>query len=305
MEEKPVSGIIYPPPEIRVIIDKTAVFVAKNGKEFEVRIKANEKTNPRFKFLDGDSPYSAYYEMKIEEARRKIIEHQQQALTQGFEMAEQREATPEPAPREATPASEMGDSFQTKEKQRPIPKENPCAPIYSVPIPDDIGPLDLDIIKLTAQYVARNGQSFLSNITGREHRNVQFDFLKGTHRWFQFFRGLVDAYTKILIPPKDMVEKLRQDIGDKLHVLDRCQQAADWTTAQEKEKRETEEAIEAERVAFQLIDWHDFVIVETIDFKDDIDELPAAPPQAAQSSNQNTTEMEEDAESAAKRPRTE
>lgn len=32
-------GIIYPPPEVRNIVDKTASFVARNGPEFEQRIK--------------------------------------------------------------------------------------------------------------------------------------------------------------------------------------------------------------------------------------------------------------------------
>lgn len=52
-----------------------------------------------------------------------------------------------------------------------------------VPLPASHLPVaHRDVIKLTAQYVARHGTSFLSNITGRENRNVQFDFLKGTHR---------------------------------------------------------------------------------------------------------------------------
>ncbi|CDP18162.1 unnamed protein product [Coffea canephora] len=34
-------GIIYPPPDIRNIVDKTSQFVAKNGPEFEKRIMAS------------------------------------------------------------------------------------------------------------------------------------------------------------------------------------------------------------------------------------------------------------------------
>ena len=37
-----IVGIIYPPPEVRNIVDKTASFVARNGPEFEQRIKQNE-----------------------------------------------------------------------------------------------------------------------------------------------------------------------------------------------------------------------------------------------------------------------
>ena len=48
-------GIIYPPPELRNIVDKTAGFVAasKNGPEFEDRIRQNEQNNPKFNFPVG------------------------------------------------------------------------------------------------------------------------------------------------------------------------------------------------------------------------------------------------------------
>jgi splicing factor 3A subunit 1 len=69
-----LSGIIYPPPEVKIIVDKTADFVARNGKEFETRIRAHEKDNPKFKFLLKENPYNAYYEMKIEESKRKLSE---------------------------------------------------------------------------------------------------------------------------------------------------------------------------------------------------------------------------------------
>jgi Surp module len=38
-----VRGIIQPPPDIRAIADKTARFVAKNGKSFEQRILNSEE----------------------------------------------------------------------------------------------------------------------------------------------------------------------------------------------------------------------------------------------------------------------
>ena len=62
-------GIIYPPPEVRNIVDKTASFVARNGPEFEQRIKQNELNNPKFTFLNSGDPYHAYYQHKVEEIR--------------------------------------------------------------------------------------------------------------------------------------------------------------------------------------------------------------------------------------------
>jgi hypothetical protein len=50
-------------------VDKTASFVARNGPEFEQRIKQNELNNPKFTFLNSGDPYNAYYEHKVEEIR--------------------------------------------------------------------------------------------------------------------------------------------------------------------------------------------------------------------------------------------
>ena len=58
-------GIIYPPPEVRNIVDKTASFVARNGPEFEQRIKQNEVNNPKFNFLSPGDPYHAYYQHRV------------------------------------------------------------------------------------------------------------------------------------------------------------------------------------------------------------------------------------------------
>nr|XP_047137459.1 splicing factor 3A subunit 1-like [Hydra vulgaris] len=66
---KPTVGIIYPPPEVRNIVDRTANFVARNGPEFEDRIRSNEATNPKFNFLNPNDPYYAYYLHKLKEYR--------------------------------------------------------------------------------------------------------------------------------------------------------------------------------------------------------------------------------------------
>ena len=57
-EEGRITGIIYPPPEVRNIVDKTASFVARNGPEFEQRIKQNEVNNPKFNFLNSGGSWT-------------------------------------------------------------------------------------------------------------------------------------------------------------------------------------------------------------------------------------------------------
>jgi splicing factor 3A subunit 1 len=72
-----VTGVIIPPPEIRAVADKTAQFVAKNGKSFEQKILASaDGKTPKFNFMKIMDPYHAYYEMKIRYERnfRQCIE---------------------------------------------------------------------------------------------------------------------------------------------------------------------------------------------------------------------------------------
>merc|ERR1712050_486650 len=106
-----------------------------------------------------------------------------------------------------------------------------------------IAPMDMDIIKFTAQFVARNGQKFLIGLTQRESRNPQFDFLKPTHALFGYFTSLVDAYTKCLMPNKDEIEKLRKCVSDNREVLDKAMSRFAWDEQEEglRASREAEE----------------------------------------------------------------
>ena len=50
--------------EVRNIIDKLAVFVARNGPEFERMTMEKQRNNPKFYFLFGGQ-YNAYYKWKV------------------------------------------------------------------------------------------------------------------------------------------------------------------------------------------------------------------------------------------------
>lgn len=63
----PQLGIIFPPADIRGIVDKTAQFVAKNGPEFEQRVLADQSNTQKFSFLLASNPYRAYYDAKVKE----------------------------------------------------------------------------------------------------------------------------------------------------------------------------------------------------------------------------------------------
>ncbi|KAL3523171.1 hypothetical protein ACH5RR_016005 [Cinchona calisaya] len=262
-------GIIYPPPDIRNIVDKTSQFVAKNGPEFEKRIVASNAGNPKFNFLNASDPYHAYYQHRLSEARA-----QNQASTQ-----EPSQPADSAAPESAAtaPAADDKDGATKPDSLAqfmPVRKvlEPPEAEQYTVRLPEGITGEELDIIKLTAQFVARNGKSFLTGLTSREINNPQFHFLKPTHSMFMFFTSLADAFSKVLMPPKGLTDKMRKDVSDMTTVLERCLHRLEWECSQEQARQKAEDEIEQERLQMAMIDWHDFVVVETIDFADDEDE---------------------------------
>jgi splicing factor 3A subunit 1 len=109
------------------------------------------------------------------------------------------------------------------------------------------------------------GREFRSGLTQREQRNPQFDFLKPTHLVFAYFTSLVDAYTKVLHPD----ETLRPLVEDRGHTQSALVLAVErWAWTRAEEERKSREANE-ERSAVLLVDWFDFVVVETIQFAED------------------------------------
>lgn len=262
-------GIIHPPPDIRNIVDKTAQFVAKNGPDFEKRIIANNAGNVKFNFLNASDPYHAYYQHRLSEFRA-----QNQSSAQQPPQLSDSEASEVVSAAAADSATAAADKPDPSAQFRPVRKvlEPPEAEQYTVRLPEGITGEELDIIKLTAQFVARNGKSFLTGLTSREMNNPQFHFLKPTHSMFMFFTALADAYSKVLMPPKGLTEKLRKSIADRTVVLERCLHRLEWEKSQEQARQKAEDEIEQERIQMAMIDWHDFVVVETIDFADDEDE---------------------------------
>eukprot|EP00227_Mantoniella_beaufortii_P014655 CAMPEP_0197580024 /NCGR_PEP_ID=MMETSP1326-20131121/3912_1 /TAXON_ID=1155430 /ORGANISM="Genus nov. species nov., Strain RCC2288" /LENGTH=321 /DNA_ID=CAMNT_0043143659 /DNA_START=188 /DNA_END=1149 /DNA_ORIENTATION=+ len=257
-------GIIVPPPDIRAIVDKTAQFVARNGPEFEKRILGSEKNNTKFNFLLTSDPYNAYY-------KSKIAAFQEEAAGGDAAAVAAKAAEAAAAAALASGQVVLKATGNAKATVLAAPKKED----YTVQIPAGITSLDLDVIKLTAQFVARNGKSFLTGLTSREHTNPQFNFLKPTHSMFTFFTSLADAYSKVLMPPKGVVAALRKD-EDKSALLERALQRLEWERSQEAAKQAAEDLAEGERNAMAMIDWHDFVVVETIEFFDEEDDdLPA------------------------------
>jgi splicing factor 3A subunit 1 len=411
-----IQGIIRPPPEIRAVADKTAIFVAKNGRDFETRILNSGKgKTPKFAFLHSSSPFHAYYEDRIvfysngggkkEEKKKedggdetsgkdttnaKIAavgngetQNDQQKQADGKDEALSKDDEKnKDAKVESIVTQQKGDSTKTARKAKSIvdpvakallaqrakikqmnepstdksdkkdnqddanesnQKPNPMPPrlLYTSALPPKvISQSQLEIIKLTAQFVALNGGNknnvFLRELTIKEWQNPLYGFLQPRHGHYAYFTQLVDIYRRILqrtvvLHEQKISEKKERNEGDisgtgtslltmtslkKMVGMDSIDHAESTTLQlqeeirsinnmagnihscleyaayhaeydrfkEEKRKAELEKMMNEGRGDGILggssrVDWHDFVVVETIDFAVDevVESLPPPP----------------------------
>ena len=293
-EIKAPAGVVLPPKEIKgqsppsllpwfcrlilriAILEKTAGYVARNGIVFEGenfqpvakvcgrtltdpdRIREKEKSNPKFSFLSTNDAYNAYYLWRLSE----IKEGRGNAVAAGR-------------------AGEVEEEAQ-KPKGPPEPPEFH----FSARMPN-INAQDLEVVRLTALFVAKNGRQLMTTLSQRETGNYQFDFLRPNHSLHNFFQRLIDQYTALLRAggvdgeggkmQQERVRELEHSVTDKFHILARAKQRAEWFKFQDEQKQKKEEEAEKEKLSYAQIDWHDFVIVETVLFNEADDQaiLPA------------------------------
>ncbi|KAL2831216.1 Pre-mRNA splicing factor PRP21 like protein-domain-containing protein [Aspergillus cavernicola] len=256
---KPPEGVVLPPKDIRAIVEKTAGYVARNGAVFEDRVREKERSNPKFSFLSTNDPYAPFYQWRLSEIK----------AGRGTDVSAGRPGEPTPTPAPETPTG----------------PEEPPEFHFSARMPI-INAQDLEVVRLTALFVAKRGKTFMTALSQREARNFQFDFLRPQHSLYQFFTRLVDQYTILLRPDgvdqatseKKRIAELEQNVKNKFHVLERAKQRAEWVKYQEQQKQKKEEEEENERIEYAQIDWHDFVIVETVLFTEADDQVDLPPP---------------------------
>ncbi|KAJ1801058.1 SF3a splicing factor complex subunit [Coemansia sp. RSA 2399] len=254
------ADVIYPPQDIKAIVDKTAEHVAKSGEAFQQLIRDKYQGNARFSFIYPNDPYFAYYDMMIGKFRSGGSANDDEDAASALNLADSLNA---PGPEGAGQTA-------------PGIPEQPESPKFINAMPA-ISAQDLDVIKLTAQFVACNGRSFMTSLAQKEQANYQFDFLSPTHSLFGYFRKLVDQYTVIYNRSEELESRLSSDINDKFQILERVDKRMKWEAYETKERKKKEEEIEKEKMAFLSIDWHDFVVVGTVEFveEDAYVDLPA------------------------------
>ncbi|KAI5867679.1 Pre-mRNA splicing factor PRP21 like protein-domain-containing protein [Durotheca rogersii] len=259
-EIKPPQGLVLPPREFRNILEKTAGYVARNGIAFEDRIREKEKHNAIFSFLSNADPYNPYYLWRLSE----IKEGRGTAVAAGR-------------------AGEAAASVEEKPAGPPKPPDFQ----FSARMPN-ISAQDLEVVKLTALFVAKNGRQFMTALSQKETGNYQFDFLRPNHSLHNFFQHLIDQYSMLLRAggldgeggrvQQERVAELQRNVDDKYHILNRAKQRAEWLKHQEDEKQKKGEEEEKERLSYAQIDWHDFVVVETVVFTEADDQANLPPP---------------------------
>ncbi|EAU88157.1 pre-mRNA splicing factor [Coprinopsis cinerea okayama7 len=253
------TGLILPPPEIKSVIDRTATFVARsaNPPQFEEKIREGQRADPKFSFLNPLDPYHAYYRHKVERVTAGETEEETSA--------------------------QKASGEETEAKQPVDVGVEPPTPEFILELPNISG-IDLDIMKLTALFTARRGRGFLAALSEKEGRNYQFDFLRPTHSLFGYFNQLVDQYNKVLHPDKERLDQLKGRLaeGARWTMLEQGRKHGVWERTRREREKKRQDDQEAERIAFAEIDWHDYAIVQTIEFTaaDANAELP--PPMSVQ-----------------------
>lgn len=232
------------------VIDRTALFVARsaNPPQFEDKIREGQRNDPKFSFLNPADPYHAYYRHRMDKINRGEID----------------ESTPE------KDGKENGDVQPAQVLD--IGVESP-PPEFIMDMPN-ISSIDLyvflmfffsllwtdqydasDIMKLTALFSACRGRSFLANLSVREGRNYQFDFLRPTHSLFGYFNRLVEQYTKILQPNTEVLGQLKERTKEdsRWKTLEVAKKHAKWEKNKREKEKKRQDDQEAERSTLRII----------------------------------------------------
>lgn len=310
------EGIIHPPPELRDIIDRTAQYVAKNGRAFEEKLINSHKGKPKFSFLLHDDPFNAYYHFKVREIRANLLGDLESKSSQdsskqasdrsdvphGQTHQDSRTAHSSQQNHDNNPKHEQYQDSTSQQEQRsnnnddeeaPDSRQDGAAgtprvkprlddyiremtmkheeppPLFLAAPARPISRLDYELILLVCQKIASYGRSFLIDLVSREQNNSEYDFLKPQHGQFSYLTNLIMYYALKRNGPLDIAELLSKDANNKKQVIDKIKMRAEWMKMLELERKKREEELEKERTLYGQIDWHDFVIVETIDYTPD------------------------------------
>lgn len=294
------NGIIVPPPETKKVIETTAKAVSrsKDSTMFEQTILKRQPV--KCSFLKSTDPYNAYYKSILDSltgASKPSVESDVKKTVDGSEMTEKEEKEKESADdwtkKVSAPVPGVVTDVEMTEKAASISKakaaeakaqasrpkltEPPPPEMFTLTLPSPAPTaLGLEIMKLTAQFAAQGGRAFIAGVNVQEYRNPLFAFLKPEHPHFALFQTLTSMYQETISLPESLTKRLDKLSLSKSAIYDEVLYRVEWDRMKEQESSHNEDE---ERLQMQLIDWHDFVLVETIelDEEDDTLQAPIAP----------------------------
>ncbi|KAL5993671.1 hypothetical protein ACLOJK_040923 [Asimina triloba] len=199
------------------------LFVANHGPQFEKRILVQNTGNAKFSFLSRSDPYHSYYQHRISE----------------FQAAQQ--STPwQPADSAAAP--EAGAAAPAMDCKEEAAHSNSSA-LFKPPVHKVLEPPEAE-------------QAPRRDYWGRTGYHQAYS--PPTHSMFMFFTALADSYSKVLMPPKGLTDKLRKSVTDMTTVLEQCLHRLGWERSQKQARQKAEDEIEQERMQMAMIDWHEW-----------------------------------------------
>lgn len=242
--------IKVPPDDIKSAIEKTAVFVKKNGASFEERLKRND--NDKFKFIHEDDEYHEYYTWLL--SKDIINETERKNLV-----------------------SDIKSEGNLKEKPEDLN--------FLLELPT-ISLLDLDIIKMTALYVAQNGEPYIARIISyakKSNNEAQFEFLHKTHSLHSLFLRCLGQYELLIKLFKndddidsDKIKSITEKLQKSENILLRAYYRAKYNKLHKAIALNEKKMKREQQIHYASINWQDYSIVNKIEFDaiDQVQELP-------------------------------
>ncbi|XP_060806531.1 protein suppressor of white apricot isoform X1 [Amyelois transitella] len=132
--------VAIPPEEIKVVIEKMAAYVARNGDEFAEIVRA--KNDPRFTFLELDNVYHPYYKRLMQEKRGVTANGREKSKRSGalLSFSIKKMKGPDPIlPKPALPYESSSDEDPDKQTDKQEDKEPakstapPTFPVQNMP----------------------------------------------------------------------------------------------------------------------------------------------------------------------------
>lgn len=249
--------MIVPPIEIRVVIEKLAAHVAKNGSALEVKILEKERGNARFSFLAQSDPYNEYY------CSRKLFYAQADPLSIDNILADSAVLAEAQRLRTHAYPNLLGSNLSMQ------PEEYIRHEYYTGDL--SVAPEDYALILYTAMHVVLYGDAFEAALCAREAQNPQFSFLRSVSG------PLRNAYTDALRQYRLVVSKSSSVYGELASkstsvLLNRAQLLAQKSESASSSLSTSDDLL---RSRVNEINWDSFSIVGSVDFSRLPSHLPA------------------------------